>query len=63
VLKINYLIDEGHLIGKQSYIGSSEKCLYGDELMAKSCNLLLNNRTQLSIEEEEIIHKIAQRFI
>ncbi len=61
---IDYLKEEGYLKNgkyKHNYDNGSENL--HDRMWSETCKKLLDNRLQLTNEEQEIIEKIASRFI
>lgn len=60
---IQELIDEGHIKRDAvvSKTGPSSPSI-GDSMFEDSLNTLYSNRLQLTLEEEEVINKLAQRF-
>jgi hypothetical protein len=60
---IDYLKEEGYLKNNdlKFLINNSENL--NDNMWFETCGKLLNNRLQLTNEEQEMIEKISQRFI
>ena len=60
---IDYLKEEGYLKTSDLKFLSNNSENLNDNMWFETCKKLLNNRLQLTNEEQEIIEKISQRFI
>ena len=60
---IDYLKEEGHLKSNDLKVLSNNGENIHDYMWFETCRKLLNNRLQLSNEEQEIIEKIAKKFL
>jgi thioredoxin-like negative regulator of GroEL len=60
---IDYLKEEGHLKSNDLKVLSNNGENIHDNMWFETCRKLLNNRLQLSNEEQEIIEKIAKKFL
>jgi hypothetical protein len=59
---IEYLRDEGYLKASKKVLTNNDENLH-DRMWFETCRKLLENRLQLSNEEQEIIENIANRFL
>jgi hypothetical protein len=60
---IDYLKEEGYLKTSDLKFLSNNSENLNDNMWFETCKKLLNNRLQLTDEEQEMIEKISQRFI
>lgn len=60
---IDYLKEEGYLKNNDLKFLSNNSENLNDNMWFETCKKLLNNRLQLTDEEQEMIEKISQRFI
>lgn len=60
---IEYLRDEGYLKASSVKVLTNNGENLHDNMWFETCRKLLNNRLQLTNEEQEIIDRISRRFI